>query len=405
MQITSFVQEYYPGNLSVNSWGNYHLQSRGLKIKIEKASNNQVFLHSDCIWLYEDGSILAANFGKYFLLSKHSTLVKLDYISKEIFDGKYRITKDTDDADGKDSVCLIYNYNGRSVFKANHWKKILSVDNNIMTVEIRSDVYTILPVKDKYSLSDTPFEAQKITKISDDLYEYVPCESYETKEFAIPDSWKVRPSESMLQDDVREDDKRRDEADKIRIIFDTMIEQGFNPEDSANAILVLTKNILDLLPITNVSIDHPEIINDANKPLPGKEDEAKKLVVNDILNTPAIPIRRRKKNATRPIYVIFEDGTVFNDKQVVDVYEKTIEKIGIQKVKALGIEHSGNPLIASHREDISKDGGYFNSAHQLSNGMWLLTKTSTLVKMADLRDIAIRTRSKLEVGYQSEESK
>ena len=60
MQITSFVQEYYPGNLSVNSWGNYHLQSRGLKIKIEKASNNQVFQQADCIWLYEDGSILAA---------------------------------------------------------------------------------------------------------------------------------------------------------------------------------------------------------------------------------------------------------------------------------------------------------------------------------------------------------
>lgn len=131
MAITSFTKEFYASNLGVDPWGVFHLESNGLKIRIYKESKAYSYW-ADRVWLYEDETILAIDRGKYSLYTICSLPHPLDYISKEVYDGTYRITKDTDDDAGKNTVCLIYEKNGQSVFKSNYWKNILTVDNNIM---------------------------------------------------------------------------------------------------------------------------------------------------------------------------------------------------------------------------------------------------------------------------------
>ena len=349
----------------------------------------------------------------------------LDYISKEVYDGTYRITKDTDDDAGKNTVCLIYEKNGQSVFKSNYWKNILTVDNNIMTVETEEDVFTILPVKSAYTQADFPFRASMITKISDDVYEYQTLDGQGTREFVLPDEWKVAKQIPAEEANVETEAKdiKLSEAERIRVLFRTMIELDYPAEDALQAILVLCKDVGGLLPVTNVSIDRPDLVGGDGKPLPGKQKEVKEAILNDIVDGPsnenmrtkalARPIRvlndivdgssngnKRTKALARPIRVRFKDGTVFDDRKAVDVYQKTIEKVGVEKVRALGIIYARNPLIAISRKDILVYGGYYESAHKLSNGMWLLTKTATRVKMKHLREISRSVGIDFVVEYQ-----
>ena len=424
MAITSFAKEFYASNLGVDSWGVFHLESNGLKIRIYKESKAYSYW-AERVWLYEDETILAVDRGKYSLYTICSLPHPLDYISKEVYDGTYRITKDTDDDAGKNTVCLIYEKNGQSVFKSNYWKNILTVDNNIMTVETEEDVFTILPVKSAYTQADFPFRASMITKISDDVYEYQTLDGQGTREFVLPDEWKVAkqiPAEEANVDTEAKDIKLS-EAERIRVLFRTMIELDYPAEDALQAILVLCKDVGGLLPVTNVSIDRPDLVGGDGKPLPGKQKEVKEAILNDIVDcssnenkrTKALarPIRvlndivdgssngnKRTKALARPIRVRFKDGTVFDDRKAVDVYQKTIEKVGVEKVRALGIIYARNPLIAISRKDISKYGGYYESAHKLSNGMWLLTKTATRVKMKHLREISRSVGIDFVVEYQ-----
>ena len=424
MAITSFAKEFYASNLGVDSWGVFHLESNGLKIRIYKESKAYSYW-AERVWLYEDETILAVDRGKYSLYTICSLPHPLDYISKEVYDGTYRITKDTDDDAGKNTVCLIYEKNGQSVFKSNYWKNILTVDNNIMTVETEEDVFTILPVKSAYTQADFPFRASMITKISDDVYEYQTLDGQGTREFVLPDEWKVAkqiPAEEANVDTEAKDIKLS-EAERIRVLFRTMIELDYPAEDALQAILVLCKDVGGLLPVTNVSIDRPDLVGGDGKPLPGKQKEVKEAILNDIVDcssnenkrTKALarPIRvlndivdgssngnKRTKALARPIRVRFKDGTVFDDRKAVDVYQKTIEKVGVEKVRALGIIYARYPLIAISRKDISKYGGYYESAHKLSNGMWLLTKTATRVKMKHLREISRSVGIDFVVEYQ-----
>ena len=424
MAITSFTKEFYASNLGVDSWGVFHLESNGLKIRIYKESKAYSYW-AERVWLYEDETILAVDRGKYSLYTICSLPHPLDYISKEVYDGTYRITKDTDDDAGKNTVCLIYEKNGQSVFKSNYWKNILTVDNNIMTVETEEDVFTILPVKSAYTQADFPFRASMITKISDDVYEYQTLDGQGTREFVLPDEWKVAKQIPAEEANVETEAKdiKLSEAERIRVLFRTMIELDYPAEDALQAILVLCKDVGGLLPVTNVSIDRPDLVGGDGKPLPGKQKEVKEAILNDIVDGPsnenmrtkalARPIRvlndivdgssngnKRTKALARPIRVRFKDGTVFDDRKAVDVYQKTIEKVGVEKVRALGIIYARNPLIAISRKDISKYGGYYESAHKLSNGMWLLTKTATRVKMKHLREISRSVGIDFVVEYQ-----
>ena len=424
MAITSFTKEFYASNLGVDSWGVFHLESNGLKIRIYKESKAYSYW-AERVWLYEDETILAVDRGKYSFYTICSLPHPLDYISKEVYDGTYRITKDTDDDAGKNTVCLIYEKNGQSVFKSNYWKNILTVDNNIMTVETEEDVFTILPVKSAYTQADFPFRASMITKISDDVYEYQTLDGQGTREFVLPDEWKVAKQIPAEEANVETEAKdiKLSEAERIRVLFRTMIELDYPAEDALQAILVLCKDVGGLLPVTNVSIDRPDLVGGDGKPLPGKQKEVKEAILNDIVDGPsnenmrtkalARPIRvlndivdgssngnKRTKALARPIRVRFKDGTVFDDRKAVDVYQKTIEKVGVEKVRALGIIYARNPLIAISRKDISKYGGYYESAHKLSNGMWLLTKTATRVKMKHLREISRSVGIDFVVEYQ-----
>ena len=424
MAITSFTKEFYASNLGVDSWGVFHLESNGLKIRIYKESKAYSYW-AERVWLYEDETILAVDRGKYSFYTICSLPHPLDYISKEVYDGTYRITKDIDDDAGKNTVCLIYEKNGQSVFKSNYWKNILTVDNNIMTVETEEDVFTILPVKSAYTQADFPFRASMITKISDDVYEYQTLDGQGTREFVLPDEWKVAKQIPAEEANVETEAKdiKLSEAERIRVLFRTMIELDYQAEDALQAILVLCKDVGGLLPVTNVSIDRPDLVGGDGKPLPGKQKEVKEAILNDIVDGPsnenmrtkalARPIRvlndivdgssngnKRTKALARPIRVRFKDGTVFDDRKAVDVYQKTIEKVGVEKVRALGIIYARNPLIAISRKDISEYGGYYESAHKLSNGMWLLTKTATRVKMKHLREISRSVGIDFVVEYQ-----
>ena len=400
MAITSFIKEFYASNLGVDSWGVFHLESNGLKIRIYKESKAYSYW-ADRVWLYEDETILAVDRGKYSLYTICSLPHPLDYISKEVYDGTYRITKDTDYDAGKNTVCLIYEKNGQSVFKSNYWKNILTVDNNIMTVETEEDVFTILPVKSAYTQADFPFRASMITKISDDVYEYQTLDGQGTREFVLPDEWKVAKQIPAEEANVETEAKdiKLSEAERIRVLFRTMIELDYQAEDALQAILVLCKDVGGLLPVTNVSIDRPDLVGGDGKPLPGKQKEVKEAILNDIVDCPSNENKRTKALA-RPIRVRFKDGTVFDDRKAVDVYQKTIEKVGVEKVRALGIIYARNPLIAISRKDISEYGGYYESAHKLSNGMWLLTKTATCVKMKHLREISRSVGIDFVVEYQ-----
>ena len=74
MAITSFTKEFYASNLGVDSWGVFHLESNGLKIRIYKESKAYSYW-ADRVWLYEDETILAVDRGKYSLYTICSTAV------------------------------------------------------------------------------------------------------------------------------------------------------------------------------------------------------------------------------------------------------------------------------------------------------------------------------------------
>ena len=86
-----------------------------------------------------------------------------------------------------------------------------------------------------------------------------------------------------------------------------------------------------------------------NQEVPDSNDESKK--------------QRKEKAASRKIKVWFEDGTVFDDKYAADVFAKSIEKIGANKIQKLGIYVTGFPLIGTKAPEKYQykviNGGYY----------------------------------------------
>ena len=88
--------------------------------------------------------------------------------------------------------------------------------------------------------------------------------------------------------------------------------------------------------------------------------------------------------------VTYSDGHVYEGNNASQVLKDVIEDVGIERVRELGIQHSGAPLIALNMEEIPDKAKYRAVAanHRLSNGMYLFTTTGNPVKKEDLERIA-----------------
>ena len=96
----------------------------------------------------------------------------------------------------------------------------------------------------------------------------------------------------------------------------------------------------------------------------------------------------KEKKAREKISVTFPDKTIFNHKNVTDTFLKTIQKIGIVRVKSLGIIAS-LPLISESKDN---SGSYVQ--HKVE-GYWIMTNISTNEKFNVLLKINERLDLKL----------
>ena len=145
--VTTYCKEFTSGNLDIKQWHNYSLSktSNGLI----KVSDGTKFILSYHIYLYDNGHILAevsADGQKKFRLITPNSVAPtpLLYVSFEIYDGKYRITKDIDDSDGKTTASVISEDNGLEVIRHTKWKDIKEIRDGLLIIEVRQNVYALL---------------------------------------------------------------------------------------------------------------------------------------------------------------------------------------------------------------------------------------------------------------------
>ena len=80
----------------------------------------------------------------------------------------------------------------------------------------------------------------------------------------------------------------------------------------------------------------------------------------------------------------------------------TIEKIGADVVRALGIERNGSPLITGDLSEVPDKWKPEMDRDRLSNGMCLFTHMSTDAKAKTLMEISEKTNIGFKVEYVSE---
>ncbi len=81
------------------------------------------------------------------------------------------------------------------------------------------------------------------------------------------------------------------------------------------------------------------------------------------------------------LVVKFQDGTVVFDNVAADTFVKVVEKLGIERVKALDLRVNNFPLISKQKSENytqSPSGAYLVMTHSNTE-----TKRSLLLKIAD----------------------
>jgi hypothetical protein len=91
------------------------------------------------------------------------------------------------------------------------------------------------------------------------------------------------------------------------------------------------------------------------------------------------PGRKSPKTVLR---ITFPDGTAFDDHIAARSFVKAIEKIGIERVRNLGIQVGGGPLVAN-----APSLRYGKSQHRLGDH-YIMTLSSTKTKKDTLQQIA-----------------
>lgn len=102
-----------------------------------------------------------------------------------------------------------------------------------------------------------------------------------------------------------------------------------------------------------------------------------------------------KRNVTHPLQpktglvVTFPDGTEIAAKKAKDVFAKTIERIGAERVAELGIMCGGEKLVSK-----SPSGKQARQSHEIANGFYVKTHSST----ADKKKQLVKISDKLNLG-------
>jgi hypothetical protein len=95
-----------------------------------------------------------------------------------------------------------------------------------------------------------------------------------------------------------------------------------------------------------------------------------------------VPISKikRKKEPKTNIQVTFADGTIIENSQAAPTFAEVIGKMGVEKVKALGIPCCGDELVSLDKHDKYKQ-------YQIGK-YYVFTHTSTKVKIKKLLEIS-----------------
>ena len=102
------------------------------------------------------------------------------------------------------------------------------------------------------------------------------------------------------------------------------------------------------------------------------------------------PVERINEKSV--LRVTFPDGTVIEDKKAKMTFTKTIQKLGLMRVRNLGIVFCGVPIVSN-----TLDKKYGKTQVPVEGGLYVMTHSSTRDKKKMLDKIAIRLGIKLKV--------
>jgi hypothetical protein len=100
------------------------------------------------------------------------------------------------------------------------------------------------------------------------------------------------------------------------------------------------------------------------------------------------PVERINEKSV--LRVTFPDGTVIEDKKAKMTFTKTIQKLGLMRVRNLGITFCGVPIVSN-----TLDKKYGKTQVPVEGGLYVMTHSSTHDKKKMLDKIAIRLGIKL----------
>jgi hypothetical protein len=100
------------------------------------------------------------------------------------------------------------------------------------------------------------------------------------------------------------------------------------------------------------------------------------------------PVERINEKSV--LRVTFLDGTVIEDKKAKMTFTKTIQKLGLMRVRNLGISFCGVPIVSN-----TLDKKYGKTQVPVEGGLYVMTHSSTHDKKKMLDKIAIRLGIKL----------
>ena len=83
------------------------------------------------------------------------------------------------------------------------------------------------------------------------------------------------------------------------------------------------------------------------------------------------------------VRVILPDGRIITNNWVADTLQEVVELAGVENVKKLNINASGIPLVSTMLDE-----KYGRNQRKLSNGMYLMTNSSTETKIKQIKEIS-----------------
>lgn len=89
------------------------------------------------------------------------------------------------------------------------------------------------------------------------------------------------------------------------------------------------------------------------------------------------------KSAKTNLRVTFRDGTLIENRFAKDTLLEVIQKVGVEKVRAIGIVQCGVPLISNTIDNV-----YGNAQVDIADGWYLITHSSTGQKRQQIEKIS-----------------